>query len=98
VKKSGGKDKSFATQTGLEFKGIDVLNVSVGKARFIDLKDQQNNREQVIGLENCVTPNVTTPTDLGPLVAIIVLRSDGFFNSLVEQKNSGSGLLQLLGK
>ena len=47
----------FKKQTGLDFKGIDVLNVSVGKAKFIDLKDQQNNREQNIGVENCVTPN-----------------------------------------
>jgi len=52
--------------------------VSVGKARFIDLRDQHNNREQVIGLENCVTPNVTTLTDLGPLIAIIVCAATAF--------------------
>lgn len=89
VKKSGGKDKSFTAQTGLEFAGIDVLNVSIGKARFIDLKDPQNNREQVIGIENCVTPNVKSPADLAPLIAIIVLRSDGFFNLLIDKKALG---------
>ena len=60
VKKSGGKEKSFGAQTGMEFSGIDVLNVSIGKARFIDLKDPQNNREQVIGIENCVMKDVKT--------------------------------------
>ncbi|MDD5139761.1 MAG: hypothetical protein PHY43_05805 [Verrucomicrobiales bacterium] len=97
VKKTGGKGKTFTAQTGLEFTGIDVLNVSVGKAQFIDLKDQHNNREQVIGIENCVTPNVKSQSDLAPLVAIIVLRSDGFFNSLVDEKKPGFDILKQIG-
>ena len=96
VKKKHGA-KSFSAQTGLEFSGIDRLDVSIGKARFIDLQDQHNNREQVIGIENCVTPHVTTPADLGPLIAIIVLRSDGFFSSLVEEKRPGFDILKQLG-
>ena len=90
AKKSGVKNKSFTAQTGLEFKGIDVLNVSFGKARFIDLKDQRNNREQDIGIENCVTPNVKSPADLGPLGLLIALRSGDFFTSLLNGKESGS--------
>jgi len=100
VKKHPGGEQNvinFKKQTGFEFTGIDVLNVSVGKAKFIDLKDPHNNREQVIGLENCVTPNVTTLADLGPLLAIVVLRSDGFFNSLVEEKKPGFDILKQLG-
>jgi len=34
----------------IEFDGIDALNFSFGKARFIDLKDPKRNRQQVIGL------------------------------------------------
>ena len=54
AKKSGGgrRGESSQRQTGFEFTGIDVLNVSVGTAKYIDLKDQRNNREQKIGLEN----------------------------------------------
>ena len=46
--------KEFKQRTGLDFQGIDVLNVSVGTVRFIDLKDPRNNREQKIGIENFV--------------------------------------------
>jgi uncharacterized protein involved in outer membrane biogenesis len=98
VKKSGGSTKSFTRQTGLEFTGIDVLNVSVGKAQFIDLKDQHNNRSQEIGIENCVMKNVKTPADLGGLALLIALRGGDFFGSLVDPKNSDSGILQFLGK
>ena len=46
-KKSGGGKSAadFKQQTGFEFKSIDVLNVSVGTVKFIDLKDQRNNRD-----------------------------------------------------
>ena len=98
VKKSGGKGKSFTAQTGVEFTGIDVLNVSIGKAQFIDLKDPHNNRSQEIGIENCVMKNVRTSADLGGLILLIALRGGDFFGSLVDPKNSGSGILQLIGK
>ena len=98
VKKSGGKGKSFTAQTGLEFTGIDVLNVSIGKAQFIDLIDQHNNREQVIGIENCVMKDVKTPADLGGLALLVALRSGDFFGSLIDPKNSSSGLMQFIGK
>ena len=97
VKKTGGT-KSFTKKTGMAFTGIDVLNVSIGKARFIDLKDQQNNREQVIGIENCVMKDVKMPTDLGGLALLVALRGGNFFGSLMDSKSSGSGFLQLLGK
>ncbi len=89
---------SFKAQTGLEFTGIDVLNVSIGKAQFIDLKDPHNNREQVIGIENCVMKNVKTPADLGGLALLIALRSGVFFGSLIEPKNSGSGHFEAVRK
>jgi hypothetical protein len=84
-------------QTGYDFKGIDVLNVSVGTAKFIDLKDQRNDRTQIIGIENCPLRNVKSRADLGGLEAFIVLRGNGFFESLVDQKKSGLDMLKLLG-
>ena len=73
----------FKKQTGLNFKGIDVLNVSVGTAKYIDLKDQKNNREQKIGIENQIIKNVQTPADLTGLAVLVALRSGDFFGSLV---------------
>jgi len=90
--------KSFTAQTGLEFTGIDVLNVSIGKAQFIDLKDPHNSRSQEIGIENCVMKNVKTPDDLGGLALLLALRGGDFLGSLVDQKSSASDILKLLGK
>jgi uncharacterized protein involved in outer membrane biogenesis len=98
TKKSGGQTTiNFKKQTGFDFNGIDALNISIGKAKFIDLKNPQNNREQTIGIDNCVVPNVKSQTDLAGLAALIYLRSDGFFDSLVDQKKSGLDVLKQLG-
>jgi len=79
------KDLSaFKKKTNLDFKGIDVLNVSVGKAKFIDLKDQRNNRSQNIGLDNQIIKNVKTPADLAGLAVLVALRGGDFFGSLVS--------------
>jgi hypothetical protein len=76
----------FESRTGLAFQSIDVLNVSVGTLKYIDLKDQRHNRTQKIGLENCVVKNVKTPADLIGLAALIGLRSGDFFTSLLDLK------------
>jgi uncharacterized protein involved in outer membrane biogenesis len=90
-KKSGGGKSAvnFKKQTGFEFKSIDVLNVSVGTAKFIDLKDQRNNRTQKIGLDNCVLKNVKSQADLGGLAVLIALRGGDFFGSLVGLPKHG---------
>jgi uncharacterized protein involved in outer membrane biogenesis len=92
-KSGGGKNAAdFKQQTGFEFTGIDVLNVSIGTAKYIDLKDQKNNRQQKIGIENCVMKNVKSIPDLMGLEMLIVLRSGDFFNPLLGSQVS----LQLL--
>jgi uncharacterized protein involved in outer membrane biogenesis len=99
AKKSGGGNAlaNFKRQSGYDFTGIDVLNVSIGKVKFIDLQDQRNNREQTIGIENCLMNNVKSPADLVGLAADIALHSNGFFDSLVGQKNPGLNILKQLG-
>jgi len=77
----------FEKQTGFKFKSIDVLNVSVGTANFIDLKDQQQNRSQKIDLENVKINNVRSLGDLSGLGLILALRGGDFFNSLVDPKS-----------
>ncbi len=90
-KKSGGGKSAvdFKKQTGFEFKSIDVLNVSVGTAKFIDLKDQRNNRTQKIGLDNCVMKDVKSQADLAGLAVLIALRGGDFFGSLVSSPKHG---------
>jgi uncharacterized protein involved in outer membrane biogenesis len=91
VKNSGARSKAeFTRKTGLEFTGIDVLNVSVGTLKYIDLKDQRQNRTQKIGLENCVIKNVKTPTDLAGLAVLIALRGGDFFGSLTGLPGHGN--------
>jgi len=88
----------FQSQTGLSFESIDVLNVSIGTLKFIDLKNQSHNRSQKIGIENCLVKNVKSPTDLVGLTLLIGLRSGDFFESLVDQKKpaGAGGLLRSL--
>lgn len=86
-KAKSAKTISFTKETGLEFKGVDVLNVSIGKFQFIDLNDQKNNRSQDVGISNLVMKNVKSPTDLAGLGLLVGLKSGDFFNSLVDTKN-----------
>jgi uncharacterized protein involved in outer membrane biogenesis len=90
---------NFKKQTGYEFKGIDALNVSFTKARYVDLQNQHNNREQVIGLQNCVVPNVKSANDLAGLIFLIDLRSNHFFDSLIAkpQNSALQSVLNLMG-
>jgi len=87
----------FKKQSGYDFKGIDELNVSIGRVKFIDLQDPRNNREQTIGIDNVVIPNVKTETDLLGLAADIALHSNGFFETVFGQKKSGLDALKQLG-
>jgi uncharacterized protein involved in outer membrane biogenesis len=88
----------FHRRTGLSFEGIDVLNVSIGTLKFIDLKDRSHNRTQKIGIDNFVKKDVKTPSDLLGLEVLIGLRSGDFFTSLLEEKPPAGapGLWKLL--
>jgi uncharacterized protein involved in outer membrane biogenesis len=98
AKESGGNPLAdFKKQSGCDFTGIDMLNVSIGKVKFIDLQDQRNNREQTIGIDDLVIPNVKTTADLAGLAVDIALHSDGFFDSLVDQKKPGLDVLKQFG-
>jgi hypothetical protein len=79
--------KIFKQRTGLDFAGIDVLNVSLGAARFIDLKNPANNREQKFGIDNLVLKNIKSPADLTGLTLLVALRGGDFFKNVF-----GSGL------
>jgi hypothetical protein len=65
---------------GFDFAGIDVLNLSLGKAKFIDLKDPKNNREIRVDLQNQIFKNVKAEPDIYGILFIIWLRSGGGFS------------------
>jgi len=89
--KSGSGAAMLKQQTGYDFKGIDVLNVSIGKVRFIDLKNQRNNREQNIGLDDLVIKNVKSGPDLAGLFVLIALRGGDFLGPLLLPPKPGPG-------
>lgn len=60
-----------------EFESIDVLNLSVGRMRYLDLKHPEKNREVQINVENLVVPNVKTEDDLNGALMLLYFRSDG---------------------
>jgi len=91
AEKNGGGAAGFKRQTGYDFKSIDVLNVSVGRVKFIDLKNQRNNREQAIGLDNLVLKNVKSQNDLAGLAVLVALRGGNFFSSLLAPQKPGAG-------
>jgi len=88
----------FQRQTGLSFQSVDVLNVSIGTFKYLDLKDSRHNRTQPIDIDNYVVKNVRGPDDLMGLAFLIALRSGDFFSSLMGEKTPASvpELLKLL--
>lgn len=60
-----------------EFESIDVLNLSLTRARFIDLKNHAHDRETLINLDNQVFPNVRTKADFKVIAAVLWMQSGG---------------------
>jgi hypothetical protein len=93
---NGSKLKDeFKRRTNLEFAGIDELNVSVGTLKYIDLKDQRNNRTQKVDVENQIIQNIKSPADLTGLAVLIGLRSGDVFNMFVDPKAKNQDALKL---
>ena len=95
-KNSGVSLPSFKKETGYDFKGIDSLNFSFNKAKFIDLQNRRNDREQLIGLQNIVVPDVKSARDLAGLVMLIELRSNHIFDPMVSQQVQSAPLKSVL--
>ncbi|MCU0784733.1 MAG: hypothetical protein MUF81_11955 [Verrucomicrobia bacterium] len=63
----------------LQFPVIDVLNLSVGKAHFIDLKHPKHNREYRPNLQNQIFKDVKSADEVNGILFMIWLRSGGGF-------------------
>ena len=73
-RKSGGGGRAIAPISGCKFTGIDLLNLSVGVVKFVDLKDQHRNRMAAIGIENQIYTNVVSTANLPGLSGQLWLR------------------------
>jgi len=65
-----------------EFAGVDVLNLSLQKARFIDLKDPRRSRELTLNVRDHVFKNVKSEADLYGVFLLIWLRGGASLNSV----------------
>lgn len=63
--------------TDVDFRGVEVLNVSLGKVQLIDLKNPRNNRLRNVNLQNQVFSNVKSPGDWYGVLFLLWLRSGG---------------------
>ena len=61
----------------IEFSGVAVLNLSLGKVQLIDLKEPRNNRIRNVNLQNQVFHNVRTPGDFYGVLILLWMRSGG---------------------
>lgn len=71
-KTSGGAAKALHD---IKFTGIDVLNLSLGKVRYIDLKNPGNSRELKLNVRDNILKNVKSESDLYGVLALIWLRN-----------------------
>jgi len=75
-----GKLAPHGIQVGkkkFEFESIDVLNLSLGRLRYIDLKNRKNDQDVTIDIENQVFPPVKTEGDLEGMLLWIWLHCGG---------------------
>jgi hypothetical protein len=72
--KSAGGGRTFAPLNGYRFTGIDFMNISIGTAKFIDLKNPSHNHALALHIENQTVANVKSPADLAGLESLIWLR------------------------
>ena len=74
---SGGGGRTVAPLNGYKFTGIDLLNLSIGMVKFVNLKDQRQNRMVAIGLQNQLYTNVVTPANLPGISGQLWLHGGG---------------------
>ena len=73
--KKAHKEKLFGD---FKFTGVDTLNVTIGKSRYIDLQDTRNNCEAAIDLRDQVFSNLSSEDNL--TAAMILLSGRVMYN------------------
>ena len=90
-RKSGG-GRAVAPFNGYKFTGIDLLNLSIGTVKFVDLKDQRRNRMVTIGIQNQIYTNVLSPANLPGLSERLRLRGGAAVGLPVDQPKYNDSL------
>jgi len=76
---AGSLEKISRTGTNsggdFEFKGIDTLNLTVGKVRSISLRHPQRNQEINLALQNEIVQNVRSWNDMAGILFKVLLRA-----------------------
>jgi hypothetical protein len=62
-------------EAAYRFNGIDTLNLTVGKVRYINLRRPNRNQEMNLALQNEIIQNVRTWDDMAGLLFKILLRA-----------------------
>jgi uncharacterized protein involved in outer membrane biogenesis len=78
----------------IEFSGVEVLNLSLGKIQLIDLKEPRNNRIRNVNLQNQIFHNVKTPGDLYGVLVLLWMRSGGSGFISAHVQTAGKELCQ----
>ena len=68
---TGGKTNS----SDFEFKGIDTLNLTVGKVRYISLRQPQRSQEINLALQNEIVQNVRSWNDMAGILFKVLIRA-----------------------
>ena len=74
-----------------EFESVDVLNLSLGRLRFIDLQNHTNDHEIAINLDNQVFNNIKTEGDVYSIAILLWLRGGGA--SLIQPSDFANDFL-----
>jgi hypothetical protein len=76
---AGGSANAQARKwlSNLKFTGIDVLDLTLGKTKYIDLQDPRNNRENDLQFQNQIFRNVKSEGDVRGILFMLWLRSGG---------------------
>ncbi len=57
------------------FKGIDTLNLTVGKMRYVSLRDPRKNQEINLALQNEIVQNVRSWNDMAGILFKVIIRA-----------------------
>jgi hypothetical protein len=63
------------TNRDVQFSGIDMLNLSVGTVRYVNLRKPQRNQEFNLALKNEIVQNVRSEEDMAGILFKILLRA-----------------------
>jgi hypothetical protein len=69
-----GGGRTVAPLNGYKFMGIDLLNISIGTVKFIDMKNQMHNRTLAFGIQHQAITNVKSPASFTGLESVLWLR------------------------